>query len=502
MKGLGSGAHSHVWKVKIDNHVYALKMFRHIRAEEENAASAAKLERFGIDLQLLNDQLTPFNCEARAYGRLKETGNEDIAWKCYGYIALDEATYSSIVWDKIGLPRKEWFSQYTNTDEEVADKPVFPILALVKEFIPDASKLGALDIAKAHDMAQGINKLHSIGITHRDIQDRNYVDSRIMDFSTSWTVPNIRLDRALKWDPKRSIDEADANDYFMFDDMIEQWNKDHPDLPRSDYRMTQGEKYRPVTKAPGAARRKSSSSSGSSEEMEEIPIMERMRDNRYLVLASSYDWVGKNPAVAQPDILAPLTTVPEDGGDQGPGLPTPPRWPPLAFYVPDSPIAGFPPVGARSPTPDAPWTPPPTTEATVPGPSTPDDQQPPPGPSTLRSELEKWLANLNLTPPRNSEAGKLTAIREAAGNISSTCDALKAMVENLIGIIDRDDSVSPGTQQQQEEQQQQEQQQQQQAAQQPERVARPSRRRPRPHDEDNGVDDSAPPLRRLRPRRK
>ena len=43
MKGLGSGAHSHVWKVKIDNRVYALKMFRHIRAEEENAASAAKL---------------------------------------------------------------------------------------------------------------------------------------------------------------------------------------------------------------------------------------------------------------------------------------------------------------------------------------------------------------------------------------------------------------------------------------------------------------------------
>lgn len=469
-------------------------MFRHIRAEEENAAPAAKLERFerlGINLQLLNDQLTPFNCEARAYGRLKETGNEDIAWKCYGYIALDEATYSSDVWDKIKLPRKDWFSQTINTDEEVADKPVFPILALVKEFIPDASKLGTIDIAKAHDMAQGINKLHDIGITHRDIQERNYVDSRIMDFSTSWTVPNMRLDRALKWDDKEFIDQADTNDYFMFDNMIEQWNNDHPDLPRSDYRMTQGDKYRPVTKAPGAARRKSSSSSGSSDEVEEIPIMERMRDNRYLVLASSYDWVGKKPAVAQPDVIAPPTPV----RDERPGLPTPPRWPPLAFYVPDSPIAGFPPMGARSPTPDAPWTPPPTTEATVPGPSTLDDQQPPPGPSTLRSELEKWLANLNLTPPRNPEAGKLTAIREAAGNISSTCDALKAMVENLIGIIDRDDSVSPGTQQQQEEQQQQ-------AAQQPERVARPSRRRPRPHDEDNGVDDSAPPLRRLRPRRK
>lgn len=167
-KGLGSGAHSHVWKVKIDGHTYALKMFRHIRAEEENAATPQKLERFGVDLQLLNDQLTPFNCEARAYGRLKETGNEDIAWGCFGYIALDEATYASVVWDRIKLPRREWFSQYIATDAEVADRPVFPILALVKEFIPDASRLGALDINKAHDMAQGINTLHSIGITHRD----------------------------------------------------------------------------------------------------------------------------------------------------------------------------------------------------------------------------------------------------------------------------------------------------------------------------------------------
>lgn len=502
VKGLGSGAHSHVWKVKIDSRVYALKMFRHIRAEEENAASAAKLERLGIDLQLLNDQLTPFNCEARAYGRLKETGNEDIAWKCYGYIALDEATYSSIVWDKIGLPRKDWFSQYTNTDEEVADRPVFPILALVKEFIPDASKLGALDMAKAHDMAQNINKLHSIGITHRDIQDRNYVDSRIMDFSTSWTVPNIRLDRALKWDPKQLIDEADTNDYFMFDDMIEKWNNEHPDLPPSDYRMTQGEKYRPVTKAPGA-KRKSTSSSGSSEEMEEIPIMERMRDNRYLVLASSYDWVGKKPAVAQPDIIAPPTPARKDGGGQRPGLPTPPRWPPLGFYVPDSPIAGFPPADSSSatrfPTPDPAWTPPSTTEATVPGPSTLD--RPPQESSTPTPGPRNLLADFNRTPPRGREAGKLTAVREAAGNISSTCEALKAMADNLIRVIDSDDSVPsdggdhapPETQQQQ---------QQQQAAQPLARMVRPSRRRPRPDNEDNGVDNSAPTLRRLRPRRK
>ncbi|KAK7697508.1 hypothetical protein SLS64_013450 [Diaporthe eres] len=410
VKGLGSGAHSHVWKVKIDGHTYALKMFRHIRAEEENAVSPARLERFGIDLQLLNDQLTPFNCEARAYGRLKETGNEDIAWGCYGYIALDEATYAPVVWDRIGLPRREWFAQSIATDAEVADRPVFPIYALVKEFIPDASRLGALDIGKAHDMAQGINTLHSIGITHRDIQDRNYVDSRIMNFSTSWTVPNVRLDRALRWDPKRLIDEADTNDYFMFDDMIQKWNDEHPDMPPSSYRMTQGDKYRLVAKAPRTpgGKRGSSSSSGSSssEEMEEIPILERMRDNRYLVLASSYDWVGRKPAVAQPDIIAP----------------------PIPGNLPPPEIPGFHSREFQRRTRRRPR-------------GLPRQAPPGRGPPRRALGMPRPAANtLSGGGAAARQGSKLEAIREAAGGLRSACDALKATAQNILDIINADDS--------------------------------------------------------------
>lgn len=72
-------------------------------------------------------------------------------------------------------------------------------------------------------MAVAMNTLHKIGITHRDIQDRNYVDCRFMDFSTSWTVPNVRLDRQLGLDPEDKIDENDTTDYFMFDDMWSQY---------------------------------------------------------------------------------------------------------------------------------------------------------------------------------------------------------------------------------------------------------------------------------------
>lgn len=352
-----------------------------------------------------------------------------------------------------------------------------------------------------------------------------------MDFSTSWTVPNIRLDRELKWDPKPLIDEADTGDYFMFDNMIEKWNREHPDLPRSSYRMTQGEKYRAKAKAGArggrASRRESSSSSGSSEELEEIPILERMRDNRYLVLASSYDWRGKRPAVARPDILtAPSSPVRDGGGgDQGPEEPpartgsstTPPRWPPLAFYVPDFPILGVSLPGMPT-TPDSSSTVSPTTPV-------PDRA----GPSTERNVHFTPGVGLGISPPASKgprgtveasklEASKLEAIREAASGISSTCDTLKGMAESIIGIIDGDHSssgpggnddndsgnysdgeVSPGTRRPQQQQQQHQQ-----------RAARPlglaartigtARRRPRPDGEEGGGDEK-PPKRRLRPRR-
>lgn len=223
LQGMGSGNHSHVWRAKIDGDEYALKLFRNIGAVEENYYTDNKLEKLNIDKQLVDDQLSPFNCEARAYGRLQETGNEDLAWKCYGWIALDEETYGQRVWGEIGLPRYSWFSYAFTSDEQVADRELFPIYALVKEFIPAENIQAApIDPDRAHEMAVAISTLHKLGITHRDIQDRNYVDCRFMDFSTSWTVPNVRLDRQLKWDPKSTIDQNETIDYFMFDDMWSQ----------------------------------------------------------------------------------------------------------------------------------------------------------------------------------------------------------------------------------------------------------------------------------------
>ncbi|KAK2613434.1 hypothetical protein N8I77_000350 [Diaporthe amygdali] len=389
-------------------------MFRHVRAEEENATNPAKLARCGIDLEKLNNQLTPFNCEARAYGRLKETGNENLAWKCYGYIVLDERTYGSIVQNRIGLPRKEWFSQYIRTDAEVADKPLFPIYALVKEFIErDAREHGAFDIDNIQTMAETVKRLHSIGIAHRDIQDRNYVANRVMDFSTSWTVPNVRLDRELGWDTKDMIDQVDTEDYFMFDNMIEKWNLENPDRT-SLYRLTNPERYRPVTRIPtgGEGGQRGSASTASSEaSVEEIPRLERLRGGSSVVLPSSYDW--RNPASAQndtgppapgPDNAAPPVSVPT-----GTTVTTGTAVTTNTIVPTDTNVL----TSTEQPEHEAAETPPPPPAA---------GDTPPPTPR----------------PRRSRNARKLEEIKGWMDTIDRTCDRTKELLAAIVAIIDED----------------------------------------------------------------
>lgn len=421
--GLGSGNHSHVWKVKIDNRIYALKMFRHIGAEEENAAPAARLKKFNIDRQLFNDQLTPFNCEARAYGRLQETGLEDLAWKCYGWVALDEETYGSIVWDKIGLARKEWFAASVTSDAQVADRPVFPIYALVKQFIKDVKKLPTIDVSKAHDIAMRINELHDVGITHRDIQERNFVDSRIMDFSTSWTVPNVRLDRQLLWDSEDRIEQADFEDYFMFDEMLEKWSEDHPHLPPCTYRMMSGQKYREVKKVRTPRSKRNSDSSQSSTETVLIPRAERMLANRRLLHASLYGWETGTRVSALQDIVDPPPTPASNGGHGHTDVPPP------------APASN----GADGHTSDVPL---PTPVLSRPGFRLPGSKvprltmvwswsAPPPAPGPRTSSTAG--APSNGAPLSNLDAEKLEKIRELASGVISGCRIFTEASSQIIG---------------------------------------------------------------------
>jgi hypothetical protein len=132
----GSSAHGHVWRVKIDGKAFALKMFRHVDAPvEEVHRWNLGLESRSVADETVQAQLAPFGCEARAYGRLHETGSEAaVAWRCYGCVEPDEETYASHILEKVGLPRRECFSRDFVMDEQVAGRQVFPIYALVRKY--------------------------------------------------------------------------------------------------------------------------------------------------------------------------------------------------------------------------------------------------------------------------------------------------------------------------------------------------------------------------------
>ncbi|KAM0807119.1 hypothetical protein AB5N19_07458 [Seiridium cardinale] len=88
---LGSGEHGHVWEAVINGHAYALKMFRF---DDRFTPSDYWNIQLTDDDQLL--YMHPFNCESRAYARLKELDKESIAVRCYGYLMLGEECQTAL----------------------------------------------------------------------------------------------------------------------------------------------------------------------------------------------------------------------------------------------------------------------------------------------------------------------------------------------------------------------------------------------------------------------
>lgn len=55
-------------------------------------------------MQIIMDYFDPFSAECRAFGRLKETGHEDLAIGCHGYVLLDDEHERAL----LALPRMQY----------------------------------------------------------------------------------------------------------------------------------------------------------------------------------------------------------------------------------------------------------------------------------------------------------------------------------------------------------------------------------------------------------
>lgn len=112
----------------------------------------------------------PFSAECRAFGRLQESGHEELATECFGYLLLDEEHERALMsrfsdlglgfsgtWDEPGTEER---SRYPGKSGKHP-----PIRGIVKEFGQGNAVLTAVDARKA---LRDIMQLQQLGIVRID----------------------------------------------------------------------------------------------------------------------------------------------------------------------------------------------------------------------------------------------------------------------------------------------------------------------------------------------
>ncbi|AEO70537.1 uncharacterized protein THITE_2122138 [Thermothielavioides terrestris NRRL 8126] len=214
LEHLGGGVHAEVFRVMIDDSIYALKLFRFVHPTMVIQPNVLRDGTASIE-DVIN-QNDPFHCECRAYGRLKEVGREDLAVHCYGYVLLSRRHEHDLA--QLG------FTDWDRRDA-VKDRP---IRGIVKEYIADDGS-GPFTFEMLPRMRQDIIDLNRLGIVVWDVRADNYRAGRIVDFSQAHTAPHMELDWNSTAYARSQVMDCCVRDRACFDDMIEEWNENHPD---------------------------------------------------------------------------------------------------------------------------------------------------------------------------------------------------------------------------------------------------------------------------------
>jgi hypothetical protein len=184
------------------------------------------------------DYLDPFNCECRAYGRLKQEEREELAIKAYGYRLLTPEQEAEVTRRIEGeefdeLHRSHEVLDGNNTWLRYEQHRGHPIRAIVKQLVPnDGEPFGAAAIPH---LWSDLEELHKLGILVRDVHAGNYLGGKLIDFSRSWTMYHPCLDQITPSN-LQEIRQRDAMDLF---DLLITWshvNHKQVEIPESlDY---------------------------------------------------------------------------------------------------------------------------------------------------------------------------------------------------------------------------------------------------------------------------
>ncbi|TWU71825.1 hypothetical protein ED733_001846 [Metarhizium rileyi] len=257
---IGEGRHSFVFKVEIHGNMYALKLvskellsaftciimnktltpwqfrFDYVRDwigiadefDEKDITAAATMYNYS----------EPFSCECRSFGRLQESGCEDLAVKCFGYILLDEE-HERAMRDKFADIDLEFdgnvdcpgYWPMRSLYPGKSGRPP-PIRGIVKELGSQAETLNMKVLRRYLD---DIKRFQQLGIIQLDVAERQFIGGKICDFSTAVTLPHIMTNSELSPHLPSAIQPymeyqtflLSISDYWSYDVMIQDWHHDH-----------------------------------------------------------------------------------------------------------------------------------------------------------------------------------------------------------------------------------------------------------------------------------
>ncbi|KAI0154528.1 kinetochore Sim4 complex subunit FTA2-domain-containing protein [Xylariaceae sp. FL1272] len=215
LQRLGVGGDATVWKIEIERQVYALKIFGFGSFLFYKSKIPKILQENGVTSELIHPYRDPFTSECRAFGRLQEANNENLAIKCFGYIILTEAQEQLLIEAGGGDDRP-----IQRDDERLKNEP---LRCIVKKYIESPEYIQHNQFPK---MIRDLDAVHRLGIVITDIRaDLNGV---MMDFSRSLTVPHPQLIPAWQeflyskdWKSQATA-RGDEED---FDAMIDRYNR-------------------------------------------------------------------------------------------------------------------------------------------------------------------------------------------------------------------------------------------------------------------------------------
>lgn len=236
LEKVGAGLHSHVFKVQIDDRVFALKVFNlNILFSDWIIPTSPDGPEPDVDVELLTAQWHPFNAECRAYARLKEAEKEHLAVRCHGYLCLTDAQKTEVE-DRFGIgswwhPKSAADPDYPDPEwqQKIRQEEGRPLRAIVKDFVNSKVHFG---FQHAPMMLKDLHQLHRCGIVVGDIKEDAYVDGKLVDFSQAVVVPHMKFSTIMRAGADYKAKSAVHEDLGTLGSWFEDWNDEHPDGPQ------------------------------------------------------------------------------------------------------------------------------------------------------------------------------------------------------------------------------------------------------------------------------